>query len=439
MDSQLADRIIADALARAVPTPTPREVALPSLPGKADAVIGMRRSGKTWLLFQDMQARLAEGRPRESLLYMNFEDERLVGLEATDLGDLLDALYRRHPALRERGAFFYWDEVQNVTGWERFVRRLLDEEHGRVVVTGSSAKLLSRELATSLRGRSLPTELLPFSFAEALVHAGQAVPSPWPPPDRQRYVLRHAFDAYLLAGGFPEVQSLDERLRVRVLQDYVDAVLFRDIVERHGVSNVTALRYLVRRLLSAPAGRFSVHRFHNDVRSQGLQVGKDTLHDYLGHLEDAYLVFAVPIDSESERVRASNPRKIYPIDPALARAHSYRAADNVGHLLETVVYLQLRRLGFQAHYLTTRAGGEVDFVARRATDSAPRLVQVCASMADPATRARELVALRDAMQERRVQQGEIVTLDEAETLTVAEGEIRLVPAWAWLLHDAAVA
>lgn len=427
-DVLLIDRLVADALERVWPTATERRLRLPSLPGKADAVIGPRRAGKTWLLYAHAAALQAgpDHVARERILYLNFEDERLAGITADDLHLFVEAWHRRHPSVLQSERHLLLDEIQTVPGWERFVRRLLDETGNRIVVTGSSAKLLSREIATALRGRALTTEVLPFSFAEALSHAAIPVPTVWPASSTVAPVLRHALDRYLQTGGFPEVQTLDADLRARVLRDYVDVALLRDVIERHAVSNVAALRSLSRRLLAAPAGKFSVHRLHNDLRSSGLPVSKDSLHEWLGHLEDASFVFFVPVYTQSEAVRRANPRKAYPVDPALTPG-----TGDVGHRLETVVYLELRRRGYELAWLSNEDGTDVDFMATD-WDGHHHLFQVSADLSDPATRGRELDALATAMRERELHEGTILTLDGAETITVLEGQVNVVPAWEWL-------
>jgi predicted AAA+ superfamily ATPase len=430
---EIIDRLVADFHATQLPTLTPREITLPALAGKVDSIVGMRRSGKTWFVFQQIEELKAQGTPPECLLYVNFEDERLLPMSAEELHLIPEAMYRRRPDLVGEQCWLFFDEIQNVPGWERFVRRQIDSSPMRIVVTGSSAKLLSRELATSLRGRSLATEVLPFSFREALAHRGVAVPKDMPPERRERSLLRHHLSEYLSIGGFPEVQLLDEETRLRVLQDYVDVVLFRDVVERHGVANVTALRYLVRRLLRSPAGRFSINRFYNDLKSQGLRVSKDSLHEYLSHLEDAFLVFLVPVHTDSERKRMVNPRKCYLVDHALAHAHSFAGPGDLGHRLENVVYLELRRRSYECAYLTTSSGRELDFVARK-PGGVPRLVQVCADLsATPQTRERELQACVEASQELGVDEVTVVNLEEAESLDLDNTHIRVVPAWQWLI------
>jgi uncharacterized protein len=321
---ELLERIIIDFHERELPPLTPREIRLPWLPRKVDSVMGMRRSGKTWFLFQVAAERIAQGHSKESVLYLNFEDERLQPLDAQDLHRVLDVFYRLHPALRDEECVFLFDEIQVVPGWERFIRRVVDTENVRICVSGSSAKLLSHEIASSLRGRALATEVFPFSFAEALRHQGLDVPNPRRVGSALRARLENRLRKYLLEGGFPEVQGLDDHLRRRVLQDYVNVVILRDVIERHRVASPVPLRHLTRHILHAPAELLSVNKLYNDFRSRGIAVSKNTLHELLEHLTEAFLVFTVPIHTSSERARQVNPRKVYPVDPGLARSVSTR-------------------------------------------------------------------------------------------------------------------
>lgn len=431
---ETVEQLVADFQERSLPRPTPRRVVLHSLPGKVDAVMGMRRSGKTWLLFERIRALEAAGVPRSRILYVNFEDERLLPLGAADLQLFPDALYRRFPSTRLEERWFFFDEIQNVPGWERFIRRMVDEAGTRIALTGSSARLLGREIATSLRGRSLATELLPFGFDEALAHLGVPVPDRWPPPAAMGSLLQHHLRGYLTRGGFPEVQSIQEPTRVRVLQDYLDVVLLRDIIERHGVSNTGALRWLVRRLVGAPCGRFSVNRLYQDLRSQGVSVSKDSLHEWVSHLEDAFLIFPVSIHAWSEQARAVHLRKGYLVDPGLATATSFKAGSDLGHLLENTVYLELRRRGYEVRYVETRSGYEVDFLASSPLGETV-LVQVCADISEPPTRERETRALREAMEELSLRESFIVTLEDTDQIELPEGTIHAVPAWRWLLES----
>lgn len=431
---ELLDRMMADFVERPLPALTPRHVRLPWLRGKIDTVTGMRRSGKTFFLYQRIAELLRDGAPRESVLYLSFEDERLLPLGAADLHLVPEAFYRRYPAMKRRECAFFFDEIQNVEGWERFCRRLIDTERVHLCLTGSSSRLLGREIATSLRGRALETEIFPFDFEEALAHAGVRPPKGPRPGSETVALLENRLDAYFLEGGFPEVQGMQPELRVRVLQEYVDVVLLRDVIERHRLSNTTALRYLVRHLLASPGAAFSVHKFYNDLRSRGVAVAKDTLHAALDHLADAFLLFTVPIRSRSERARMVNPRKVYPIDTGLARALSREPGRDESRLLETLVFLDLRRRRCEVEYLVTAGGREVDFAAT-SPDGTLSLVQVCVSLRDPETRARELGALWQAMAELSLSHATVVTRHEAETIESDNGRIDVVPAWRFLLRQ----
>jgi len=428
----ILEELIADFHERSLPALTRRHVELPWLPNKIDTVIGMRRSGKTWLLFQIISDLLSSEIPKESILYLNLEDERLLPMTASDLRQIPDIYYRRYPHLRDRSCTFFFDEIQNIPGWEQFIRRLLDTENIHICLTGSSAKLLSREIATSLRGRSIATEIFPFSFLEALEHAGIDTGGGKRPGAKKRALLENRLVAYLLEGGFPEVQKIDAEYRVRILQDYLDVVILRDLVERHQISNIFPLRYMIRHLLNATASLFSVNKFYNDLKSQGIRCGKNTLHEYLGYLSDTYLFFQVYVHTHSERVRMVNPRKIYAIDPGLVRACSRSIRTDWGHLLENFVFLELRRSSAVIEYYRTKKGREVDFLVT-GRGGQKSLVQVSADMKEPVTRQRELRSLLEAMKECRLRQATVVTLNQEEKLETEAGLIHILPASLWAL------
>lgn len=429
---------IVDSLATPLPRRTRRDVHLPGVPGKAKAVIGPRRGGKTTFLWQVLADRHAAGAPRSHLLYFNFEDERLADLRAADFHLLVDGYFALQPEARDdhRTAFFL-DEIQTVPGWETFVRRLLDTERLDIFLSGSSARLLGREVSTSMRGRGMDVLVYPFSFREVLRHAGTepaTAAKRW--TKSQRSVLDKALLAYLTGGGFPEAQGIAARDRFELLRGYVDTALFRDVVERHQVTHPTALRWLVRHLLSNAGGTFSVAKFYSDLRSQGIAVAKDTLHAYLAHLEDAFLVRSVPIATDSERRRMVNPRKAYPIDPGFIPVFDRSGRANLGHALETAVVLELDRRGADVAYVRSRgdtvgSGWEVDFLARY-PDGRQHLVQVCADLHDSDTRAREIRALKSAAREYPKASRTIVTL-VAESVRDLPSDIQILPATEWFL------
>jgi len=426
----LLEQMIADFHERPLPELTHRELELPTLSGKIDAVIGMRRTGKTWFLFQIMRHYLEQGIPKEAMLYLNFDDERLLPMGAAELGRISEAYYRLFPGHRDRTCYFFFDEVQNISGWEVWLRRLVDTEPVQIAVTGSSAKLLSREIATALRGRALSTEVFSFSFREALAHEGVGDIPASRPGAKRRALLDNRLRRYLLNGGFPEVQAVAEEHRIRILQEYVDVVILRDIVERYQVGNILPLRYLIRHLLAAPATLFSVNKFHNDLKSQGIACGKNTLHEYFEYLADAYLIYPISIHSRSERAKRVNPRKVYVIDTGLANAFLHRPQSDWGRLLENFVFMELRRKGLEIEYYRTVDGLEVDFIVTN-RGGTQELYQVSLELRDARTREREVRALTTAMRETETEQGTILSLDATERIESDVGVIDVLPAWLW--------
>jgi predicted AAA+ superfamily ATPase len=427
--------LLLDAVNEPVPSFTRRDVELPAIPNKAIAVVGMRRTGKSTYLWQLLSDRLAQGAERPSLLYLGFDDDRLAGLTLRDLGGLLEEYFRLYPAGRQgRRVTLFLDEIQVVPGWESFVRRVLDTEAADVFVSGSSAKLLSRELATNLRGRAMEAQVFPFSFREFLRHRRR---EPKAPADRlpraQRTQLGSDLIAYLREGGFPEAQGANPRDRARLLRGYVDSVLLRDVIERHNVTHPVALSWLTRHLLANAAGTFSIHRFTNDLRSQGIGVGKDSLYAFLDHLTDAFLLRVVPLATDSERQRMVNPRKVYPVDPALIPLFDRTGRANEGHALETAVAIELERRGAEIHYVKTPKGHEVDFLARY-PEGTEELVQVCARFDDPATLDRELRALAEAAEMFPRATRTLVTL-APEAVTTVPLEVEVAEAGAWMLRE----
>jgi predicted AAA+ superfamily ATPase len=427
---------LAESLAADPPTLTRRDVRLPGIPGKAFAVIGVRRGGKTSFLAQCRADRLAAGRPREAQLQISLEDERLTGLTVADLGWLLDEHARQFPGLREAGGLtIYLDEVQTVPGWEGLVRRLMDQGGVELFVSGSSAKLLSREVATSLRGRAMEVLVHPFSFREALRHAGTEPKLPFERLSAaQRAALDQRLRRYLAEGGFPETQGAEPRDRAALLGGYVDVVVLRDVIERHAVSNPLALRWIQRQLLANPGGSFSVKKHYDTLRSQGVSVGKDTLHDYLAHLEDAFLVRTVAMHSASERQRMVNPRKAYPVDPGLIALFERSDRTHQGRALETAILLELERRGFEVAYVRTPEGFEVDFLAHRAGE-APLLIQACLESEGDETWRRELRALEAAARAHPDARPLLITLDAVPPSRPLPDGLTWAPAARWLLEE----
>ncbi|MDY6792875.1 MAG: ATP-binding protein [Thermodesulfobacteriota bacterium] len=428
----ILDILIDDFHERALPELMLRHQSMVWVPRKANVVVGMRRSGKTWFCYQQMRELLEKGLEKERLLYLNFEDERLLPFSANDFQLILETYYRKFPAFKSKQCYLFLDEVQRIEGWDKFVRRVLDTEKLSVCVTGSSSKLLSTEIATSLRGRSLTTEIFPFSFREFLSFKKVILKSGQRFGSKTRAMLQNLISQYIKTGGFPEVQNFDDGLRRDVLRNYLDVVILRDVIERHSITNTLALRSLIKHVMSAPATRFSVNKFYNSLRSQGIACTKNSLYDYIDHLADTFLFYQVPIHSRSERARRVNPKKIYVIDSGLQEAMSLRMIGDRGALLENLVYMHFRRQGLAPEYYVTKNGVEVDYVLSAKDGDEYRLIQVCWDIHDPNTQKREVGALLSAMGELGLKRGTIVTwLDE----DLSDKRLEIVPAWKWLLAE----
>lgn len=411
----------------------PRRFRMPTVPRKAAVCIGVRRSGKSTFLFQTMERLVRSGVPRERLLYLNLFDDRLAALRQTGLAPVLEAYYGLFPEAKDAATVHcFLDEVQMVPGWERFVDRLLRTERCEVALTGSSAQLLSREVATQMRGRAIAWELFPFSFREVLDSRG--VDAAGPLSTRRRLLVQREFERYWEHGGFPEVLAANPAVRVRTHQEYLHAILYRDLVERHDVSHPRAVSDLARRLVESTASLYSLNAATGYLRSLGHKVPKSSVADYLQWFEDAYFLFTVRLHDPSLARANANPKKIYCIDHGLVHSVASGVRADAGHRLENLAFIALRRVSPELHYYRTRNGREVDLVVP-SPDPGPRLIQVCETLTDPATRKREVTALAEAMGELGVGEGTLVTRAEEERIDVLEGTIRVVPMWRFLLEQ----
>lgn len=379
----------------------PREIHFPNLPNKIKVAIGMRRVGKTSLVYQQIQHLLTEGTPLTRILYINFEDDRLLPMDATKLSLLLEAFYSIYPENHDYRCFFFLDEIQNVNDWPLVIRRFFDSKQVDIYLTGSSAKMLSKEIASSLRGRAFATEVWPYSFNEYLSAKNMSLDSGLM---GKSYIdkMKSELKQYLYQGGFPEVCYYDDFSRQQTLQDYVHVVTVRDILERYKISNTTLIGYLIKHVLHNAASQFSINKIYNDLKSQGYNVAKDTLYDYMAYIEDSYLAFPVPLYTESLRKAQVNPKKGYAIDTGLVKAYTLSFSENIGRMFENLIYLDLRRQKCEVfYYLTQTDRFEVDFVAIHPI-AGPCLIQVAWDVSDAKTYQRELRTLELAKQELKL-------------------------------------
>lgn len=425
--------IILDFQEMKLETGTPRRLKAIPLKGKATVCIGVRRSGKSTFMFQIMQELLESGVSRQNILYVNFFDDRLHGLQHEALKIITEAYYSLYPEKKNsERVYCFFDEIQAVPDWEPFVNRLMRTEYCEIYITGSSAQMLSKEIATQMRGRALSWEMFPFSFREVLDSKG--IESDLTSlSTKKRLLIQKAFEEYWETGGFPEVLETDRFLRIKIHQEYLTTLLFRDLIERHDISHPRAVTDLAHRLVNNIASLYSVNKLTGYLKSLRHKAPKSKVSDYLEWFEDAYFLFTVRIFDASLARANSNPKKIYCIDHSMVTSVGSGILVNSGHLLENLVFIALRRINQDIYYYKTRNGLEVDFIVQQ--QGQPRmLIQVCESMVEPQTRKREVAALAEAMGELGLTTGTIVTRNDGEQISVEPGKIEVIPAWRFLLN-----
>ena len=385
-----------------------RDAKFPDTPSLIKVAIGMRRTEKTTFLFQKVLELVKNGVDRQQILYLNCEDDRLQPLTTQKLSQYIDAFYDLYPENFSRKCHLFFDEIQNVDGWPSIIRRLHDTKNIELYLTGSSAKFLSKEIATNLRGRSLAVEIWPFSFREYLRSKSISETSEFFDAKRKAEI-RKVFQSYLSEGGFPGVLGLNADDRHSMLQDYLQVAVYKDVQERHNVHNTAALKAAIQLMIHNVARPFSTNKLFHLLRDQGLTVSRETLYDYADYIQDAYLAFFVPLYSFSMRKTLVNPKKLYAIDPGLVRATTLDYERDLGRLFENIIYLDLRRLGYTVSYFLTEKRLEVDFIVQSPRGER-KLLQVAWKIETDEVKERELRAL-DAAKEELGIDGELVTFD----------------------------
>lgn len=388
-------------------------------------LVGIRRAGKSYLLYQDIQSRIADGSLRhDGFIFLNFEDERLQGMTASELGMILDCY---HEMYDQTEPLVYLDEVQNIVGWEHFARRLSDNGY-RVMITGSNAKMLSREVAATLGGRYIPRDVCPFDFSEYLSYEGVTIDKNWFFRPETRTKVRRLFDHYFQNGGFAGgFQLVDQREYVNSLYQ---KILVGDIVERNKVRSPRVFRLLARKLADSVMQPTSLNRLKHIIDSTGDSISMSVLKDYLEYMEDAYLIFNLPnlLSSSTDR---ETIKKRYFADNGILNLFMVNGETK---LLENLVALQLFRHyhddGEEPRVFYYNKGIEVDFVVPEQKQA----IQVCYNLhQDANTYEREVGAMARFLNAFSEYQGMILTYDEAEHLHMGNRDIEVIPVWQWLL------
>ena len=409
-----------------------RSLQIQTIPQKSTICMGVRRSGKSTYMHQIITKLTKSGISRKNILHINFFDDRLHKLRETGLGIVIDAYYSLYPEKKgNETVYIFLDEIQSIPDWELFVERVMREEKCEVYITGSSARMLSKEIATQMRGRALSWEIFPFSFHEYLKY--KKINYTLPLSSKKRGHIQKTFEEYWKEGGFPEVATLQDSIRIKIHQEYLQTILFRDIIERYNISHPKALKDLVYKLIDNAASFYTINKLFGYLKSLNYKIQKCTITQYLEWLEDSYFLFSVRLYDASISRSNSNPKKIYCIDHAMVTSISSGILINSGHLLENLVFIALRHKSDDIFYYKTTSGKEVDFI-QLINRKDKKLVQVCENMSDEKTRKREVSSLVEAMAEQKISESIIVTRNESELIKTESGIVKLVPIWQFLLE-----
>ena len=380
---------------------------------------GVRRSGKsTWM-------EVIRRRAAESDYYLNFDDERLATFQLEDCQSLVEVFIELYGIQKT----FYFDEIQNLVGWERFVRRLHNEGK-KIFVTGSNAELLSREFGTRLTGRNIPLYLFPYSFYEYIQRQNENLLNEKHFGSTEVALIKKYFSEFKVLGGFPEYILHQQKEYLRMLYENI---IYKDVIVRNKILHADTIKKLVYYLASNNTKEFSYSALQKllNITSSNL------VSEYCHYLENSFLCFALKRYSFSVRKQIQSSKKMYFIDPALAECVGFRFSEDRGRMLENIVYLQLKRNNQYKDIYYHKEKKECDFVLCEAL-RVVEAIQVCADLQDPKTKDREIKGLLDAMRTYNLERGLLITEEESGDETITEDGkeyyIKIVPAWGWLLR-----
>jgi len=405
-----------------------RQKEIPINSGKIISIIGPRRSGKTYFLYQIMDILLQKGTDKRKILYINFEDER-INLKAEELDLILQSYRELYPEINLSEAYFFFDEIQNIDNWQRFLCRLYDSVTKKIFITGSNSKLLSQEIATSLRGRTLAEEIMPLSFQEFLKFKNFNIILPQDLYDTAvKAKLLNYFKEYLLWGSFPEIILQPENLKMRILQEYFNVMIYRDLIERYSIKDTFVLKCFIKRLAETVTKPFSIHKIYNELKSQNIRVSKNLLYEFIEYLENAFVIRQLRKRKSSVIKEELTEKKVYFIDNGILRAIKVFEGEDYGFLLENLIFRELHREKRDIYFYKERK--ECDFLIK---ETMP--IQVCYELKDEETKKRETEGLIDCMRYYGLKGGLIITLNDEEEFKINGYEIKIIPAYKWLLTE----
>ncbi|HIH09187.1 MAG TPA: ATP-binding protein [Candidatus Diapherotrites archaeon] len=419
-------QIVVEWLEKPLPKLIKRDAELRVEKETINAIIGPRRVGKTSLMFLTIQELLVRVK-KEEILFIDFEDNRLSGISSRELDELFVA-HREVTGIEPKYLFF--DEVQQAPEWSRFVRRLHNSGKYHIVVSGSSSRLLGREIATELRGRYRSLLMLPFSFDEFLRFRGFEYDKKMEFSEKRGALLK-LLEEYLTYGGFPLVAGKNDfNDKKELVKSYYETIFYKDIVERYKVKSVDIMEAIISNILDNNSCLFSVTSFEKTLKEKGIKASKKTISLYIKYLEDAFFVFSSQKFSYSAKVRILNPKKIYLLDNSFQIFLSSNFSPDRGKLLEAMVMQELKRRELQTFYFKDKK--ECDFIVKNGAQM--EAVQVTYELSQK-NMQRETTGLLEAMEKTKTKKGSIITFDQAQEINFEGVKIQAKQAWKWLLEN----
>ena len=402
----------------------PRNIQPPIDTKKIITLIGVRRCGKT-SIFYHMINQLIGKIEKTKILFLNFEDERFE-LNSDELDLILQAYMELYPSYKLSECYFFFDEIQNIPNWEKFIRRMYDTISKNIFITGSNSKLLSSEIATSLRGRTLNFEIFPLSFKEYLSFKDIEVDFY---SSKSLAFIKNAQESFLKNGSFPEILFLEEIYANKTLQEYFNVLLYKDLAERYNITNTVALKFFLKRIISSSTKQISINKIFNELKSSGIKIGKNTLYEFLEYVQNIYLALTLQKYDNSLINKELGEKKIYSIDIGLNNATEFRFSDDIGKSLENAVFLELKRKEFDIYYYRT-SKSECDFLVFD-KNTISDVIQVTFDMSDENTKSKEIKGLIEACKNFDLKSGIIITFDSEDELIENGIKIKIIPFYKW--------
>ena len=416
---------------------TPREYDILFIDGMSFSITGPRRCGKTFRTYQFVQEYIEAGNSIENICRIQFNDHKLIQLQAENLNLIDDNYYAIYPEKKQNNEeiIFIFDELHRIEGWENYILYLLDNKNHKIIITGSTSKLQKGEIASALRGKNFDRELLPFSFREYMKHNKQTCEIN---TSQEKAFAKKIFNKYMSEGSFPGLLNIDKMIHPEVLENYWNTMLLRDIVEANSKTekiDILQIERFAQYLINRIACPMTVRKVIAGMKQDGYTISSAKAYNYLKYLKDAFMFFTVQYYTLSEKIKRNNYTKVYSIDWKLADTICSGGNIDITRQFENMIFIELRRRHLKINYFKTKDGYEIDFVTQsQNNNNSPDLYQACYYISSPEVLERELRAIEKSFEYLNANSATIITMEDEKTIIRGNIVINIIPAWKWFLE-----